>query len=286
MTDRASDLEGRTWHHGLVARWWRAMEAKPDELAYYGAAIRKFGEPALDLACGTGRLLVPLRSMGLDVDGVDLSEDMLEGARERAAAEGVTVDLRAQPMHELDLPRRYRTIFICDSWGIGGSRPNDREALRRIHDHLEPGGAVVMSTGFPYDDEGEWRLWLPHGRDGLPRDWPATPGRQVLPDGDVLEQQARLVDLDPRAQRIVLAIRTALIRDGEVLRREEREIAISIYFEQELRLLLELAGFTDIAFEASYAGNPAGIDDTEVVVVAQKAPIADREIPVVRLRQR
>lgn len=271
MADQADELAGRTWHHGLVARWWRGMQAKPEELAYYAAAIRRFGEPALDLACGTGRLTVPLRQMGLDVDGVDLSEDMIEGARERATAEGVTLDLRAQPMHELDLPRRYRTIFICDSWGIGGSRPNDRQTLQRVHDHLEPGGALVMSTGFPYDDESEWRLWLPNQRDGLPREWPDTPGRQEQPDGDVLVQQARLSDLDPRAQRIILAIRTSLVHDEETVRTEEREIAISVYFEQELRLMLELAGFTDVAFEAGYTGTSAGIDDTDVVVVARKS---------------
>jgi SAM-dependent methyltransferase len=268
--DDVGELEGRTWHYGLVARWWVNKQADPDELSFYRNAIREFGQPALDLACGTGRLLVPLLAEGLDIDGVDLSEDMLDGCRERAAAAGVAPRLWAQPMHELDLTRRYRTIYVCDSFGIGGSHRDDRQALRRIHDHLVPGGAVVISTGFPYDDEDEWRLWLPQHRAELPRSWPDTPGRQEQPNGDVILQWTRLVDIDPRRQRLVLGIRDQLLRGDTVMADEEREIAISLYFEQELRLALELAGFTDLRFEAGYSGRPATADDTDIVVIARR----------------
>jgi SAM-dependent methyltransferase len=263
--------ESLTWHYGLVARWWANKTETHEELATYGSAIRRFGEPALDLACGTGRLLVPLLQRGLDVDGVDVSEDMLSWCRERAAAAGITPTLRAQAWHELELPRRYRTIFICDSFGIGGSRAHDRKALRRIHDHLEPGGALVMSTGFPYDDEEEWQLWLPGSRAALPRDWPAEPGRQQLSDGDELQQRARLVELDPRGQHIVLEMEVRLVRDGTVVDKERRRIAISTYFEQELRLILELAGFADVEIQAGYTGRPATDDDAEILVTATKA---------------
>jgi SAM-dependent methyltransferase len=272
-TESNTGLEGRTWHHGLVARWWANKSATDEELAGYGSAIRRFGEPALDLACGTGRLLVPLLERGLDVDGADISEDMLGWCRERAATAGVSPTLWAQAMHELELPRHYRTIFICDSFGIGGSRAHDRQALRRIHDHLAPGGALVMSTGFPYDDEDEWLLWLPGRRDAaLPREWPTEPGRQALADGDELQQRVRLVDLDPRAQRIVLEIEGRLVRDGTVVNEERRQIAISTYFEQELRLILELAGFTSVEFQAGYTGRPATADDAEVLVIATRPP--------------
>lgn len=270
MTEERNRLEGQTWHYGLVARWWTNKQAEPEELDYYGGAIQRFGQPALDLCCGTGRLLVPFLERGLDVDGVDLSVEMLAGCRERAEAAGVEPTLRAQPMHLLDMPRRYRTIYICDSFGIGGSRRNDRDALRRIHDHLEPGGALVMSTGLPYGDEEEWALWLPHGRDSLPRPWPDTPGRQEQPDGSVILQWRRLVDLDPGLQRIVLGLRNQLRRNGDLVTEEQREIAINIYFEQELRLVLELAGFSDAVFEAGYTGEPTTTLDTNVTVVARR----------------
>lgn len=267
-----TSLEGQTWHYGLVARWWANKVAEPAELAFYGDAIRQFGEPALDLACGTGRILVPLLAQGLDVDGVDLSEDMLEGCRQRAAAKGVEPQLWAQGMRELDLRRRYRTIFICDSFGIGGSRTDDRETVRRAFEHLEPGGALVMHVGYPYDDEEEWPLWLPHHRDGLPNDWPATGGRQTLAGDGELEQRVRLVDLDPREQRIVLGISGRHWLGETLVAEEEREIAISLYFEQELRLMLELAGFDRIEVQAGYSGKPATVDDADITFIASRGP--------------
>lgn len=269
-TGETSALEGKTWHHGLVARWWSNREADPDELAYFGGAVRKFGEPALDLGCGSGRILLPLLAQGLDVDGVDLSEDMLAWCRERASTQGLEPRLWAQGMRELNLPRHYRTIFICDSFGIGGSRSDDREALHRIFNHLEPGGALVIHTEFPYDDEEAWPLWLPHRRDGLPGDWPEAGSRQILPDGEELEQRGRLVELDPRAQRVVFGISARLWRDGAILAEEEREMAISLYFEQELRRMFEEAGFDDVEVEAGYSGNPATADDTEIVFVGRR----------------
>ena len=132
-----------TWHYGLIARWWAEVN-RPEaaELAYLRAAIARFGEPALDLGCGTGRLLVPLLADGLDVDGTDISSDMLAYAREAAAAAGIDVEgrLAAQPFDGLDRPRAYATIFSIGSFAIGGSLERDAAALRRIHDHLLPGG--------------------------------------------------------------------------------------------------------------------------------------------------
>ena len=158
-----SDETG-TWHYGLIARWWAEFNApEPHEVAYYGAAVRRFGEPALDLGCGTGRIMLPLLDEGLDVDGVDISADMIAHATTRATSAGHSPLLVAQALHELDLPRRYRTIYVCGVFGIGGDRGHDREALRRAYDHLEPGGALVLWHELPWEghDEHGWGRWLP-----------------------------------------------------------------------------------------------------------------------------
>jgi SAM-dependent methyltransferase len=92
------------------------------------------------VACGAGRLLLPYLRAGLDVDGCDISPDMLAQCRDRAAREGLAPRLYAQAMHELTLPRAYRTILVCGAFGLGGNRGWDVEALGRLYQHLEPGG--------------------------------------------------------------------------------------------------------------------------------------------------
>ena len=72
--DGLIDERPKTWHYGLIARWWAEFNtATPEELAYYRSAIETYGQPVLDLSCGAGRLLIPLAAEGLDVDCPDES---------------------------------------------------------------------------------------------------------------------------------------------------------------------------------------------------------------------
>jgi hypothetical protein len=49
----------QTWHYGIIAERWAAFQQDGPEIPYYQALIERYGQPALDVACGTGRLLLP-----------------------------------------------------------------------------------------------------------------------------------------------------------------------------------------------------------------------------------
>lgn len=267
-----SPEESGTWHYGLIARYWAEFnEPEPAELAYYQAAIERFGQPALDLGCGTGRLLLPLLAAGLDVDGADISADMLALCQQRADREGLTPRLVAQAMHDLDPPRQYRTIYICDSFGIGGQRDNDLETLRRIRRHLAPDGALVFSIQMPFDDKDEasWARWLPGHRGDIPSAWPDTGQRRRASNGDEFELVGRLAELDVLGQRHIVEMRARLVRDGAIVAEEFGRLGESLYFIPELRLMLDVAGFDDVSVEGRYNGLPATADDGTVVVIAR-----------------
>jgi SAM-dependent methyltransferase len=264
----------QTWHYGLMARWWAEFVVDGgDELAYYQPAVERFGQPALDLACGTGRLLVPMRRAGLDVDGCDISADMIALCRERADREGVTPALSVQAMHELDLPREYRTIYVCGAFGIGGHREHDREALRRCYDQLAPGGTLIFDHHLPYEDPEAWRSWLPEERGKLPRPWPEPQAgnRRRAANGDELELSFRRVDLDPLEQRATMQMRCSLWQQGKLITQEERTIQLNPYFRNEVLLFLELAEFSDVAVYRHLSQEPASPDDRVIVFVARKA---------------
>ena len=266
----SEDAQPQTWHHGLMARWWAEFNhAEPQELAYYRGTIERFGQPALDLACGAGRILLPLLEAGLDVDGVDVSADMLAQTARLAAERGLRPTLTRQAMHDLDLPRRYGTILICDSFGIGGGRHEALDSLRRALTHLEPGGALVFSHELPYEDEDSWRRWRP-GADRGPEPWPDEGDRRTAADGDELELLFRVESFDPLAQRWVLGMRGRRWRDGELLEQEERRIVLFDAFAQQILSMLEAAGFVDAEIQGRYTNVPATPDDTTVVFLARR----------------
>ncbi|MEZ0236181.1 MAG: class I SAM-dependent methyltransferase [Actinomycetota bacterium] len=260
-----------TWHHGLMARWWAEFgEAEDAELAFYRGAIERFGEPALDLACGAGRLLLPLVEAGLDVDGVDLSTDMLAQARLLADARGLSPSLIAQAMHELDLPRRYRTIFICDSFGIGGDGGLALAALGRSFDHLEPGCALIFSHDLPYGvQEAEWLRWLP-GRRGDPEPWPVEGDTRRSADGDELELLVRERSFDPLRQQTILEVRCRRWRRKQLVEQEEHTIMLADFFAREVQRMLEDVGFEEVETQGRYTGTPATPDDPTVVFLARR----------------
>src|SRR5262249_9831321 len=140
----------QTWHYGLVARYWAERNTGGPEIAYFRAEIERRGQPALDAGCGTGRLLIPFLQAGLDADGCDVSPDMLALCRQTAEREGVRPRLYQQALHDMELPRRYRTIVVCGVFGIGGGRRQDTLALQRFYQHLNPGGALLLDNHLPY----------------------------------------------------------------------------------------------------------------------------------------
>jgi SAM-dependent methyltransferase len=262
--------EARTWHYGLVARWWAEFNLDGPEIDFFRSFVEG-GQPALDAACGTGRLLIPYLHDGLDVDGSDISPDMLALARERAAREGLDPpNLYPQAMHELDLPRSYRTVFVCGGFGLGGHRAHDAEGLRRIHEHLEPGGTLVLDNEVPYAAAG-WEYWARDKRPELPRPWRTKGDRRTAADGSEIELRSRLVELDPLAQRETLGIRALLWHGDELVAEEEHTIAMTLYLTHEIALMLEATGFVDVELRAGYTGAAPTGDDDVVVLIARKS---------------
>jgi SAM-dependent methyltransferase len=139
-------------YRGLAAECydlWFGDEPFWDQ-AFFHDRIRHNGGVALEIACGTGRLLVPFLRDGLTVEGVDASEEMLAICRAKAAHMGVLPTLYHQLMQDLDLAPRYRTMYIpACSFQILAERDEAFAALRRFYTHLEPGGELLLTLMVP-----------------------------------------------------------------------------------------------------------------------------------------
>jgi SAM-dependent methyltransferase len=260
----------QTWHYGLVAQWWAEFNTEGPEIAYHQKLIERYGQPALDVACGAGRLLLPYLRAGLDVDGCDISPDMLALCRQKAEREGLSPRLYEQAMHELDLPRTYRTIFVCGSFGLGGDRQRDLEALRRFYQHLAPGGVLVLENYLAYRDPNEWQYWVKEKRQQLPEPWPEWGKRRRASDGTDYALCSRILSIDPLEQTLTLQIRAGQWREGRLITEEEGTLTVQQYFRNELLMMLEQVGFGDITVQGDFTEAEAAADSDVLVFIARK----------------
>ena len=138
------------FYTGIVADLYHRLKSTSPDPEPYARFIRQHGEPALELGCGDGEPLLDLRRRGLAVQGVDSSADMLQRCRRAAAAAGLDVVLHHQMMEELDLPGRYRSIFLAGPTFT--LLPDDDAALlalQAIRAHLAADGAALVPLFIP-----------------------------------------------------------------------------------------------------------------------------------------
>lgn len=138
------------FYTGLVAELYGPLKSSSQDAAPYAAFIRARGEPALELGCGDGEPILGLVALGLDVEGLDSSRDMLDRCASRAAERGLNVVLHHGSMTDMTLDRRYRSIFLAGA--TFNLLPDDglaRSALARIRAHLADDGAAMIPLFIP-----------------------------------------------------------------------------------------------------------------------------------------
>lgn len=258
----------RTWHYGLVARWWALFNVDGPEIEFFRRYVEA-GQPALDLACGTGRLLVPYVRDGLDVDGTDVSSDMLAYCREAVHQAGGASALYAQANHELALPRRYRTIYCCGGFGLGTTREQDLESLRRVFDHLQPGGTFVVDHEVSDTDPTRWARWAAKAAP-RPIEIPGPQDRRRGPDGDDYALTHQCIAVDDRARRGTREIHAWRWHDGELVGEERHELVFGAYSADELVAMLAATGFMEVQVLGGYDGAPPGPQHQFVVIEARR----------------
>src|SRR5262249_46089024 len=99
------------WNIYDEARHYDALFPGPNDLPFYQRQIAACSGPILELACGSGRLTVPLAAAGVDITGIDQSHSMLEAAGKRAARENVRLSFHQGDIRNYDLGRKFGLIF-------------------------------------------------------------------------------------------------------------------------------------------------------------------------------
>ena len=245
------------------------LEGERGDVAFYVQEARQTGSRVLDLACGTGRVLIPIAHAGVPVVGVDSSRAMLSTAREKVAKLPDTtrqrIELIEGDMRSFSLDRPFNLIIIPFRSFLHLMTPADqRRALGRIRDHLADDGRLVFNIFDPRLDMIASHLGQPDATLEKEREFthPGT-GRQVV------EWVGRRYDAATQTieeERILEELEAG----GHVVARTHAPITLRWVYRYEMEHLLALSGF---AVEALYGGFDRGPfrHGGEQVWVARKA---------------
>lgn len=154
--------------------FWDA-EDDGSEVRLMTAFLKKFPGPALEIGAGSGRLMFPLLQMGLDVEGLELSRDMLELGNARARQMGIRPVVHEGDMSEWNGGRKFSALLApAFTLQLAG---DPAATLRHWHGLLEKGGGLYLTIFMPYAEllgdlpENEWyedhKVTLADGREGV-----------------------------------------------------------------------------------------------------------------------
>src|SRR5215207_9884863 len=124
--------------------------AAGDMLDFYRRQISRYGQPVLELACGTGRLTIPLAEGGVEIVGLDISPQMLELAERKALECGAHLTLVRGDARTFNLGRSFRLIFIpAQSLSHLHKRGEIEACFTRVRQHLAEGGRFLIEVFNP-----------------------------------------------------------------------------------------------------------------------------------------
>lgn len=259
-------------YRGLMAEAWDLLRGDTSgwaDRAWFKTVVERGGGPALDVGCGTGRLLLDYLAGGLDIDGVDNSPEMLALCREKAAAAGLDVAERLHlgKMQSLDLPRRYATIFVpSTSFLLLPDLADAKAALAAFRAHLVPGGQLALSfrTAPMWDGPG------PPPPDGKWSEW-TVDAKATRRDGARVRRWWR-ARFHAAEQLVDEVFRYEVIEAGAVTRSEELGHVPTLcwYSLDQASALIADAGFTDLVATSDSSFEPASAADGRFKIVGKR----------------
>ncbi len=229
------------FYKGLAATYYDQFfhEVDDQELEFYQKCITSSPSPALEIACGTGRILLPLLEKGLHVEGFDSSQEMLEILHHKAAQKNINPTLFQQQMQTLAVQKKYGCLFSpMGSFQQLANLDDAYVALQRFYNHLLSDGMLVIYLYLPWYNAPDPGVWQEH--DAL-----------TLDDGNMLRVSEKAVH-DLLAQQVHLKYRYQMWQSGALLVQECNEMSIRWYSRHEFELMLQSVGFKNIRVQNGY----------------------------------
>ena len=235
-----------------------------DDVEFYLEELKDVKGPVLELGCGTGRVTIPLAKQGIAVTAIDISPDMVESAKKKAALDGVTSDQAnfiVGDMRDFNLDRTFSAVLMpyrSFQWLL--SIVDQRCALLNAWHHLLPEGKLIFDVFNPTTDvlrdDGEEPF--------LVKD---VPGEKKGHKFQLLFQNQW--DHNHQINNASLIARE-VGPGGKEIKKVSQSIQVRYTYRYEMMHLLELSGFQPLELYGSFARDDYQDASEHMIWIAQR----------------
>ena len=225
---------------------------------FYLSLAKQYGAAGvIDVACGTGAVLLYLCEHGINAEGTDLSEEMCRVCSLKAKEKNLSPRIFAGNMTDFDAGKKYSLAIIARSGFMHLSdQKSQKLALKNLNRHLVPGGILTVNTFDP---------------------WPPAQASQIETKSDDYSFRLEYVNSDGKREKIYNAISynpfTQIMSgnwkfetyddDGSIIDTRVRPLTMRQTYRWEMFLLAELCGFEVQDIYRGYDGNKEDLNDPE-----------------------
>ena len=245
------------------------MYSKSDPFAgfldFYLGFAREYGKDGvIDIACGTGAVLLYLAENGVTADGTDLSEAMCRVAARKAKERGYDLNIFPANMTDFDSGRKYSCAIIARSGFMHLTTPElQRAALLNIRENITDGGMLTFNTFDPHPAFQAQQMNTGESDYSLRLEYTNKQGKR--------ERIYNAITYDPLSQILCGNWKFETLDDeGNVAAERIRPVKMRQTYRQEMKYLLELCGYEIVNVYGGYHKESADFPTHNVVWCVRK----------------
>lgn len=219
---------------------------------FYLDFAKQYGKDGvIDIACGTGAVLLYLAEHGVTADGTDLSEAMCRVCSQKAKAKGFDLNIFAANMTEFKSDKKYSCAIIARSGFMHLTTPElQRAALLNIRENLTEGGMLTFNTFDPHPYFQAQQMNTKDTDYSLRLEYVNKDGQR--------EKIYNAISYNPHTQILSGNWKFETLDDNNnVIGERVRPLKMRQTYRQEMKYLLELCGFEIVNIYNGYHKAPA-----------------------------
>ncbi|WP_196121304.1 class I SAM-dependent methyltransferase [Anaerobacillus alkaliphilus] len=235
-------------------------EAYLPELPLLVKWAEKSNGTIIDIACGTGRVTIPLAKRGYNLIGIDVHKGMLDEAKKKSAALDLSIEWKEQDCTNFHLEMKSKFIFsVGNSFQHFLTNEAQDGLLSSVNKHLEMDGVFIFGTRFPSADE----LLQPSTEEY----WRTYTDQDT---GDIVDVYT-ISNYDSLNQiQHYTTIRKYKNTDRQIVNEKRTNISLRYVYPKEIERMLKMHGFEIVNKYRDWDENPLTNDSYQMIYVCRK----------------